>query len=130
MGRKSQMTAYERLTTTKNGRRMLVREQTILEVTEMICSLMDASGVTRSELARRMGKTKAAVSQMLDGERNLTLKSVSDMLFALDKALVADCREFDEPATVPPAQGGQIVGQLMHVKMNAQYEFPPLKLAS
>lgn len=63
--------------------RMLVQEELILEFTERICEFMDSHSISRSELARRLGKTKGFVSQLLGGGRNLTLRTIADVLYAL-----------------------------------------------
>ncbi len=73
--------------TTDDEIRLFTQEKTIVEVTEMICALMQQMGVTKSELASRLGKTKGFVSQLLDGESNMTLRTVSDVLFAMGKEL-------------------------------------------
>lgn len=65
-------------------RRCYNQAGTILEVTEAICGYMKAHGITRSELARRMDKTKGYISQLLNGERNMTLETLADIMFALD----------------------------------------------
>ena len=42
-------------------------------------------GLTRSAIAKRIGKDKSALSRILNGRtRNLTLKTVSDILWAVD----------------------------------------------
>jgi transcriptional regulator with XRE-family HTH domain len=61
----------------------LHQAETVLEVTEMICELMEIHGITRSRLATLLGTTKGYVSQLLDGETNMTLKTLADVLFAL-----------------------------------------------
>ncbi|WP_010325438.1 helix-turn-helix domain-containing protein [Marinobacterium stanieri] len=63
------------------NQRLFAREQLIMNVTEDLLVELDKSGVTRKELARRLGKSKSAVSQMLDGNRNMTLGSLSDICF-------------------------------------------------
>ena len=75
------------LTDTPEKMRLYHRERIILEVTELICALMDERGVKRSELARRLGKTRGYVTQLLNGETNMTLRTVSDVLWALDSSL-------------------------------------------
>lgn len=79
------------------ARKMLVQEQTIVELTVEICRLMGSQGVSRSELARRMNRSKAQISQMLGGGRNLTLRSLSDMLLALGRQLEPLTRAAGEP---------------------------------
>lgn len=67
--------------------RLLAQERFILEVTERICAYMDKHNITRTELARRLGKSKGFVSQLLDGGRNLTLRTLADVSYALDSKL-------------------------------------------
>ena len=35
-------------------------------------------------LARRLGKSRAAVTQMLEGKTNLTIRTLAEVMFALD----------------------------------------------
>jgi transcriptional regulator with XRE-family HTH domain len=64
-------------------RRLLAQEELILEVTEVLCGLLEDGKVSRKELADRLGKTKGFVSQLLNGGRNLTLRTVADILHVL-----------------------------------------------
>jgi transcriptional regulator with XRE-family HTH domain len=63
--------------------RLVAEESLILDVTEKIHEQMEALGVSRAQLAERMGKSKAYVSQLLSGSRNMTLRSLADISFAL-----------------------------------------------
>jgi len=64
-------------------RRLLAQEELILEVTETICELLENEKVSRKELAERLGKSKGFISQLLGGGRNLTLRTVADILHVL-----------------------------------------------
>jgi transcriptional regulator with XRE-family HTH domain len=64
-------------------RKLLAQEELILEVTESICKLLGEEKVSRKELAERLGKSKGFVSQLLNGGRNLTLRTVADILHVL-----------------------------------------------
>jgi transcriptional regulator with XRE-family HTH domain len=64
-------------------RKLLAQEELILEVTETICELLGNEKVSRKGLADRLGKTKGFVSQLLNGGRNLTLRTVADILHVL-----------------------------------------------
>ena len=64
-------------------RKLLSQEELILEVTETICDLLENEKISRKELADRLGKTKGFVSQLLNGGRNLTLRTVADILHVL-----------------------------------------------
>lgn len=64
-------------------RKLLAQEELILEVTEVLCGLLEQEKVSRKELAVRLGKTKGFVSQLLNGGRNLTLRTVADIVHVL-----------------------------------------------
>ena len=64
-------------------RKLLAQEELILEVTETICELLEKEKISRKELADRLGKSKGFVSQLLNGGRNLTLRTVADILHVL-----------------------------------------------
>ena len=63
--------------------RLMAHGDLIMEVTETICELLEKEGVSRKELADRLGKSKGFVSQLLNGGRNLTLRTVADILHVL-----------------------------------------------
>ncbi|MBI4643953.1 MAG: helix-turn-helix transcriptional regulator [Deltaproteobacteria bacterium] len=63
--------------------RLVVQGELIMEVTETLCKLLEKEKVSRKELAERLGKTKGFVSQLLNGGRNLTLRTVADILHVL-----------------------------------------------
>ncbi len=57
------------------------------EFTEDIFTLMEQRGVTRAELARRMGSSPAYVTKMLRGNTNFTIESMVRIARALDGKL-------------------------------------------
>ena len=58
-------------------------ESIVVDLTEEICEIMVAQGVTRAELARRLNKSRAYVTKILRGDQNLTLRTVVDVLWEL-----------------------------------------------
>ena len=72
-----------------NYERLVAEETLIVEATEEVCRVMEGEdsegGVTRKELADRLGRSKGFVTQLLSGERNLTLRTLADLAFALDR---------------------------------------------
>jgi transcriptional regulator with XRE-family HTH domain len=64
-------------------RKLLSQEELILEVTEFICKLMRDKKITRKQLADLLGKSKGFVSQLLNGGRNLTLRTLADIFYVL-----------------------------------------------
>jgi len=58
-----------------------------LDVTEKILQIMEEKGVSRSELAARLGVSKAAVSKLLNNGSNMTLKRLLSIAEALGQEL-------------------------------------------
>lgn len=67
--------------------RLYQQEWLILEVTELIASLMNDKRVSKTELAKRLGRSKGYVTQLLDGRANMTLRTIADVMWALDSSL-------------------------------------------
>ena len=80
-------TMVEDYTSTREGMTLYQQERTILETTVLIRGLLKAEGMTKAELANRLGKSKAYVTQLLNGNANMTLRTISDILLALGKSL-------------------------------------------
>lgn len=59
------------------------REELVYNVTEDILLLLEDMDVNKKELARRLGKSRSYVTQVLSGARNMTLGSLSDICFSL-----------------------------------------------
>jgi transcriptional regulator with XRE-family HTH domain len=74
---------YERIASDHRRRPRLCREELILDVTEVLTQAMAASGVTRAELARRLGSTRGHITQLLAGGRNVTLGTIAEIANAL-----------------------------------------------
>lgn len=67
------------------NKRLVAQELLIAEVTEAIWAAMQESSVKKSDLAKRIGVSKGHISQVLSGSRNMTLRTLSDICFALDQ---------------------------------------------
>ena len=65
------------------NQQLTAQERLIIEVTEAIYSKMDDVGITKADLAQKLGKSQAFVSQLLSGSRNMTLRTLSDLCFAV-----------------------------------------------
>jgi len=74
-------------------RKELAREGMIVEATEAIAKAMERSGVSRAELARRLGRHRSFVTRLLSGSRNLTVATVGEALGALGFEGVIELRE-------------------------------------
>lgn len=65
--------------------KLVAQELLITEVTEGIWKAMKEADINKTDLANRVGVSKGYVSQVLSGSRNMTLRTLSDICFALDK---------------------------------------------
>ena len=63
---------------------------------EVIRALMESRGVSKAELARRVGKSRAYVTQSLSGDRNMTLGTLARFADALNADAVVDLKPRDE----------------------------------
>ena len=63
--------------------REMAYERLVFNTTEDILLAMEDTGFTQADLARKLGKSGAHVSQLLNGTRNMTLKTLSDISYAL-----------------------------------------------
>ena len=59
-------------------------EMLLLDVNEQICALMDDQGVRRTELAEKIGVSRAYITKLLRGEANVTLKTLVGVANALE----------------------------------------------
>ena len=57
------------------------------EFTEDVCELMEKQGVSRAELARRLGTSRAYITKLLDGNANFTLETMTKVAMALGTAV-------------------------------------------
>lgn len=64
--------------------REMACERLRFNITEDILLAMQDSGTSKADLAKKLGKSKAHISQLLDGGRNMTLKTLSDIAYALN----------------------------------------------
>jgi transcriptional regulator with XRE-family HTH domain len=62
-------------------------EEALILLNEEICAIMEEKGISRSELARRLGKTRAYVTKILNGVPNLTIETLTRISLALGAKL-------------------------------------------
>ena len=61
--------------------RDLARGAYLFRVTEDILVAMEDQGVSKAELAQRLGKSKARISQLLGGNSNMTIGTLAEIAF-------------------------------------------------
>ena len=80
-------TMVEEFTSTPEGMAVFQQERVILETAILIRKLLKERKLTKADLATRLGKSKAFVTQLLDGRANMTLRTISDVMCALGQSL-------------------------------------------
>lgn len=67
----------------EEAKKLFAKEALLLDVTEAIWEAMVKRGLNKAQFAEALGTSKANVTQLLDGTRNMTLGTLSDIAFAL-----------------------------------------------
>lgn len=60
-----------------------VKGDFIMDVTESICEILETKNVNRQSLAKKMSRTKGYISQLLNGNRNMTLGTLAEITHVL-----------------------------------------------
>jgi uncharacterized protein len=60
-------------------------QRLVLQAAETIGEAMEEAGMSRADLARVMGTSRAHVTALLNGERNMTLRTLADVTCALGR---------------------------------------------
>lgn len=94
------MTTYDKLLATPEGRFAFCVELGITNVTELLCDHLEKSGMTRTALAKGMGVTPGRVTQLLDGNANLTLASVARALAVFGHVLQVSSAPIELPSEI------------------------------
>lgn len=76
-------TDYEVLFQDPQFRKELAIEGFVLEASEVIARAMKEKQVSRADLARRLGKSRAWITQVLSGRANLTLRTLAEIAWSL-----------------------------------------------
>jgi transcriptional regulator with XRE-family HTH domain len=77
-------TQHEILMEDPEFRRLLTIEATVTEASEVIARLMSERKVSKAELARRLNKSRAWVTQLLSGKANMTVRTLAEVVYVLD----------------------------------------------
>jgi len=76
-------TRHEILMEDPEYRRLFAIEGLVTDAAELVARLMEEQGVKKAELARRLGKSRAWVTQLLSGEANMTIRTFAELAYVL-----------------------------------------------
>lgn len=102
----------ERQDGSEERRRAYEQERLILWTLEQLSELMEDAQMSKADLARKLGTSRAHVTQVFSGSRNATLSTVADLAWACGKRAVV---KFE------PLRYGRFITspvQLQHVRKN------------
>ena len=71
-------------------------ETAILEATELVFRLMEEQNINQKELAEKLNKSKSNISQILNGNRNMTFHTFCSMLYHLDQRFLPKSEPLDQ----------------------------------
>ncbi len=77
------------------------QEWLVLQVSLHIEKLLEEKKISRTELARKLGTDKSYVTKLLDGA-NLTLRSIADVMMALDSSMIIDTMPIGFHSSIRP----------------------------
>ncbi len=105
---KTLKTAHEEFLASSENRKLFEQERLLVEATELLSELMEKKRVSRAQLAQKIGKSKAFVTQLLRGNHNMTLRTIADLFDALDHqvCLKSQPRDQEHVDCTPSVQKG------------------------
>ncbi|HEY2784588.1 MAG TPA: hypothetical protein VGJ05_06385 [Fimbriiglobus sp.] len=71
-------THVEEFVDNSDNMRLFQQERAIYEITTHLEECMRVMSISRSDLAKRLGKSRGWVTQLLDGDANKTIRTVAD----------------------------------------------------
>jgi len=81
------MDLITKLTSTPEGLLSYLQEYSLQSWTELVCQIMEDDGITRAELARRLGRSQGYITKMLDGRFDIKIRMMSNVFTALNKVM-------------------------------------------
>lgn len=77
------ISSVERFVKSPEQERLLAEELLLLEASDYLFEIMEKRKIKKAELAERLGKSKAFITQVINGRRNMTLRTLSNLAWAL-----------------------------------------------
>jgi transcriptional regulator with XRE-family HTH domain len=111
-------TWFEEKHITPRERQMFEEERAVLLATEEILHLMQKEGITKADLAKALGKSKAYVTQALAGGRNMTLRTLAAFAWACGYSIRGlDLVRIEMPTIVVEAESRKTWLRWPHLKL-------------
>lgn len=82
--------------------KLFAQEGLLCAATEEIWRVMNQQGVNKYQLSKRLGCSKAHVTMVLNGTRNMTLRTLSDLAGALGYEVTVKLKRRALPTSAEP----------------------------
>ncbi|KHL15700.1 helix-turn-helix protein [Mumia flava] len=79
------MTLRDRITSVPDGARDLAAARLRCEALKLLHQALEESGMSKTELAAKLGVRKSAVTQVFRGDGNVRVNTLADYLWALGR---------------------------------------------
>jgi transcriptional regulator with XRE-family HTH domain len=103
-------TQHEVLMEDPEFRKLLFVETLVAEAAEVIAGLMAEKNVSKADLARRLNKSRAWVTQLLSGKANMTIRTLAEVVHALDADVKIHVQSPDWKRAGTPSGTGKRTG--------------------
>jgi len=104
------------------------QERIIFEVTELVCKLMEQKEINKTELSNKLKKSKGYVTQLLNGTANMTLRTISDVMWVLDSSLHVEAGPLSVEAHDPRITEGDLsIGWAVSAPKKSKYKIARFK---
>jgi len=77
-------------------RRLYAIEGLVTEAAELVSRLMEEQKISKAELARRLGKSRAWITQVLSGEANMTVRTFAELVYTLGAEVKLDATPYEK----------------------------------
>ncbi|MDE2873837.1 MAG: helix-turn-helix transcriptional regulator [Gemmatimonadota bacterium] len=104
-------------------RQFYEEERLILWTTEEIAGAMVDQGISRADIAERIGTSRANVTQLLSGSRNMTLRSLARLAYACGMRAVIQLEDMAD-SVFTPAEDHATASHAIPMKFSTE-DLPP-----
>ena len=91
---------FESKYTSESDRRRYAENSLIIDAAIALSKALDASKIQQKDLAGRLGKSEGYISQVLGGGCNLTLRTLADFAFSMDRMVEIALTPLDASSVV------------------------------
>lgn len=67
-------------------------EGLVIGSAELIATLMEQQGLSQADLAKRLGRSRAWISQLLSGRTNMTIRTLAELVYELGAEVKLDAQ--------------------------------------